>query len=251
MAGVAPPATSITKDTFPVVPIPRSPHIAPIKVLFIHGGGSRDNFNRFLEPFAVYLKTVFGKDNFTMKNVRMTSDFELCIATHGEEIKRFRPDVVVGRSQGGPTILALIKRKMWLGPSVICCPALVPGLDDHLVTNLPRNVPIVLLIGLVDEQVPYKRVCQMLWNEKVREHLGKGFEAYCVDDIHALKSILNDEKPRELVCDENFVTTGNMKSITLRIAVERVLEISKMIAYKEEFRIPKEVRIDNGCCVVV
>ena len=38
--------------------------------------------------------------------------FVLQVRTHAAAIKKFKPDVVVGKSQGGPTMLKLIQNKV-------------------------------------------------------------------------------------------------------------------------------------------
>ena len=245
MAGVPIPETKIEEDTFPVNPIHQpNAEYSSLKVLFIHGGGSTVSYqDRTQEPFATYLSTKFG-ENFTMKTVRYTSDFEGVISTHAQEIARFRPDVVVGRSQGGPTILALIKRRLWLGPSVICCPALVASVDRPLVTDLPDHVPLLVLTGQVDEQVPVRRVKHMLFNPELRQRLGAGIELVVVDDIHSLRSVLNDNHPAKVLqwtsgCGSDQVNI--QQDVTLQSCISRVWSLRQQVKgqYIHEDRIPR------------
>lgn len=79
-----------------------------------------------------------------MKN---TSDFEECVKQQVAAIRSFKPDVVIGKSQGGPTIMRLIHDKVWNGPSIICCGALVPGIDNF---KLPPHVPFLIVNGSKD-----------------------------------------------------------------------------------------------------
>ena len=169
---------------------PASQRDTDLRVMFIHGGGSTDGDDRENEPFARYLRARF--EHFSMQVVRHTSDFELVIRTHAEEAQRFRPDVIVGRSQGGPTILELMHRGLWNGPSVLCCPAIVPTVDDHL-QHLPDNVPLLLATGNADEQVPLERV-QGLYDAN-HARLQRGLGLIVVEDVHALCSLLDDGQP--------------------------------------------------------
>ncbi|GAB5354187.1 hypothetical protein AAMO2058_000098200 [Amorphochlora amoebiformis] len=125
-----------------------------MRVLFIHGGGSTSRNDRTKDPYAIYLREELGED-FYMVPMRFTHDFEWCIKTQAKAVKDFQPDVIVGRSQGGPTVLSLIHRGYWSGPSLLCCPAIVPGVDN---LNIPSGIPVVVLAGNHDEQVPYSRI---------------------------------------------------------------------------------------------
>ena len=161
-----------------------------LRVMFIHGGGSTDVSDREQEPFARYLRARY--DQFSMKAVRHTSDFESVIRTHAEEARRFKPDIIVGRSQGGPTILELMHRGIWCGPAVLCCPAIVPIVDDHLM-RLPDSLPLLIVTGASDEQVPLTRVEDLYAANRAR--LQGGCALIVVQDTHALCSLLNDAKP--------------------------------------------------------
>ena len=99
MAGVLFPSSDILADDFRVAP--SSEVDADIRVLFIHGGGR--SADRSMDAFPVYLRARF--QHFAMRSVEKTHDFELVIREHTEEIRSFRPVIVVGHSQGGPTIL--------------------------------------------------------------------------------------------------------------------------------------------------
>ena len=101
MAGVPPPQTDIDVDTFPS-PDPGTPTSGKnttLRVMFIHGGGSKAGFDRTQEPFAVYLRAHFK--HFSMRQIDHTSDFGFVVDQHAQEIAEFKPDVLLGRSQGG------------------------------------------------------------------------------------------------------------------------------------------------------
>ena len=112
MAGVPIPVSEVDTNTFRVRPSGRKD--GDLRVLFVHGGRASDSRDTRQSPFALYLSARF--ENFAMRCVRHTSDFEHSISEHAEEIESFHPDVVVGRSQGGPTILELVHRGLWRGP---------------------------------------------------------------------------------------------------------------------------------------
>ena len=188
MAGVPIPVSEIDTNTFRVRPSGRKD--GDLRVLFVHGGGASDSRDTRQSPFALYLSARF--ENFAMRCVRHTSDFEHSISEHAEEIESFHPDVVVGRSQGGPTILELVHRGLWRGPSVLCCPAIVPGVDDHLMA-LPADVPFLVVTGAVDEQVPLDRVTDFVKANALR--LRGGLRLCVVNDRHGLRSLCDDERP--------------------------------------------------------
>jgi predicted esterase len=182
------PADADYLEAFPDAP--SSHRDTELRVMFIHGGGSKDGDDRENEPFARYLRARF--ERFSMRAVRHTSDFELVVRTHAEEAARFQPDVIVGQSQGGPTMLELMHRGLWHGPSVLCCPASVPTVDDHL-QRLPDDVPLLIATGDADEQVPLQRVQALHSANQAR--LQQGLGLVVVADAHALCSLLHDGKP--------------------------------------------------------
>ena len=161
-----------------------------LRVMFVHGGGSTDVTDKEQSPFARYLRARF--EHFSMKAVRHTSDFELVIRTHAEEARRFQPDILVGKSQGGPTILEMMHRGIWRGPAVLCCPAIVPEVDAHLM-RLPDSLPLLIVAGASDEQVPLARVEDLYAANRAR--LQGGCALIVVQDRHALHSLLNDAEP--------------------------------------------------------
>jgi len=233
MAGVRPPATDIRNGTFPVKPSDEQD--SSLRVMFIHGGGSTDGLDRTHDPYAVYLRARF--QHFTMRSVRQTSDFELVVRTHAEEAATFRPDVIVGQSQGGPTILELMHRGLWQGPSVICCPALVDGVDDHLL-HLLDNVPILLVTGRLDQQVPLHRVQSLHAANSAR--LAGGLGLIVVEDIHSLCSLCNDAIPAAHVDGSAGIEDSGCG--TLYAMVRTVWAMRERVAsesgYKHEERLP-------------
>src|SRR5690606_19664084 len=107
-------------------------------------------------------------------------------------ISSFRPHILVGKSQGGPTILQLIHRGYWKGPSLICCGAVVPGLDD---CSLPDKVPFLLCYGSKDIAVPLSVAEHIL---EVNKHLGENIKLVVVEDDHSLAGLVNDENDPNL-----------------------------------------------------
>jgi len=117
-----------------------------LKVLFIHGGGWHIDQDLADQPFSHYLRKHFPQ-SFHVESMANTSLFEACIMQQAKAIQKFQPDIVVGKSQGGPTIFQLINRGYWRGPSVLCCPAVVRGFDE---VKLPKDVPFIICMGNQD-----------------------------------------------------------------------------------------------------
>eukprot|EP01126_Amoeba_proteus_P023847 TRINITY_DN2397_c0_g1_i5.p1 TRINITY_DN2397_c0_g1~~TRINITY_DN2397_c0_g1_i5.p1 ORF type:complete len:150 (-),score=19.59 TRINITY_DN2397_c0_g1_i5:91-540(-) len=114
-----------------------------------------------------------------------TSDFEACIDQQARAIRKFRPHVVVGKSQG-PIILKLLQRGHWNGPSILCCAACVPGIDNF---TLPAHVPFLIVNGSEDIAVPTS-VGESLVSENKK--LGESVKLIIVKDGHYLNCLLDD-----------------------------------------------------------
>ena len=164
---------------------------AGLRVLFI-GGGNKDGFDQAQEPVPRYLRDHFK--HFSMAVARHTSDFEVCVRTHAQQLAAFRPDVVVAHSRGGPTALTLIQRGFWRGPTLLMCPAVVPGLDDAI-CHLRTDAPVLVLAGAQDEHVPL-RYLESLWAQN-ESKLQDGFQVLVVRDCHALITVLDDDCPKQ------------------------------------------------------
>jgi len=206
-----------------------------MRVLFIHGGGSTSRNDRTKDPYAIYLREELGED-FYMVPMRFTHDFEWCIKTQAKAVKDFQPDVIVGRSQGGPTVLSLIHRGYWSGPSLLCCPAIVPGVDN---LNIPSGIPVVVLAGNHDEQVPYSRI--IYFCQKNLKRLGSAsFEWVTVKDRHNLNTTIDKNLGGGLVLKNGetslvtMTTTEKMQKTNINIS-----EIEKYRAANPE---PKKDR---------
>lgn len=214
MAGAPIPPTDITYDTFPINPS-LGCKTDSFSVQYVHGGGSTSTTDRTQDPFAIYLRARL--ERFGMREIRMTHAFEQAIEQHAEEIRALKPDILIGRSQGGPTILELVKRGHWNGPIMLCCPAMVDGIDEHIM-DLPRGFPVIVVAGVVDEQVNIHTLKRFYKRNKDR--LQGGLKFVSVKDIHCLQSLLNDEVPAPVVETSvlepsAMLVSGNGQKVTL------------------------------------
>eukprot|EP00750_Incisomonas_marina_P027418 INCI6189.3.p1 GENE.INCI6189.3~~INCI6189.3.p1 ORF type:complete len:319 (+),score=45.10 INCI6189.3:214-1170(+) len=154
-----------------------------LRVLFIHGGGWGQGRHLGQQEFALYLRKHFKQCH--IEEMQNTSLFNACIAQQSHAIVEFQPHVVVCKSQGGPTLLRLIHDGVWKGPSIMCCPAVVPGIDNF---DLPDGVPFVLLSGADDVAVPVRNVVALQHHNAVRD-----VRRVIVRDDHGLYSLLKDD----------------------------------------------------------
>ena len=79
-----------------------------------------------------------------------TRDFEACIAVHAACLLRFRPRVLVGSSFGGAVAVALLRRGLFRGPTLLLAQA-ARRLDEA--ARLPEDVTVWLVHGLRDELI--------------------------------------------------------------------------------------------------
>ena len=159
-----------------------------LKVLFIHGGGYRVNSDLSKQPFAQYLESHF--ENTHIENMKNTSLFEQCIRQQTKAIIEYKPHLIVCKSQGGPTLFQLLHRGIWRGPSVLCCPAIVPGIDN---TKLVHDVPFLIVSGSNDVAVPLSRIDHIIKDNQ--QFVDNNTVDKCiVDDDHGLLTLLDDEK---------------------------------------------------------
>ena len=162
-----------------------------LKVLFIHGGGWGKNRVLSQQPFAKYLESHF--ENTHIENMKNTSEFEKCIRQQTTAIIKYKPHLIVCKSQGGPTLFQLIHRNIWKGPSILCCPAIVPGIDN---VKLLNNVPFIIVSGSKDVAVPLSRIDHIMnTNKQFVEN--NTLKKIIVDDNHGLLTLLNDEQCKE------------------------------------------------------
>ena len=176
-------------DTKGNLDIPTSDTLSStLKVLFIHGGGYRVNRDLSQQPFAKYLESHF--ENTHIENMKNTSLFEQCIRQQTKAIIEYKPHLIVCKSQGGPTLFQLLHRGIWRGPSVLCCPAIVPGIDD---TKFVNDVPFLVVSGSKDVAVPLSRIDHIM--EVNKQFVQNNTVDKCiVDDDHGLLTLLDDEK---------------------------------------------------------
>jgi len=171
-------------------------HAKNLRVLFIHGGGSGKGRDLSRQAFAKYLQKRYS--HVHVEHMLDTTNFEACIDQQAQAIQRFHPHVIVTKSQGGPIIMELMQRGYWLGPSVLCCAALIPNWDDF---TLPPGVPFILLNGSKDVAVPLQVAHHLI---EVNKNLEQNIKLVVVEDGHALKTVLHDETARpnlySLVC---------------------------------------------------
>lgn len=161
----------------------RLPLHSNLRVLFIHGGGWGQGRHLGQQEFALYLRKHFEQSH--IEEMQNTSLFDVCIAQQSHAIVDFQPHVIVCKSQGGPTLLRLIHEGVWRGPSIMCCPAVVPGIDNF---DLPDGVPFVLLSGADDVAVPVRNVVALQNHNAARD-----VRRVIVRDNHGLYSLLKDD----------------------------------------------------------
>ena len=162
-----------------------------LRVLFIHGGGWKINTNLSEQPFAKYLQSHFSQTH--VENMTNTGLFEQCIRQQTAAIIQFKPHLIVCKSQGGPTLLQLLHRGIWRGPSVLCCPAIVPGIDD---VSLVSDVPFLIVSGSKDIAVPLSHIDYIMQSNQA--FVDNGTVQKCiVEDDHGLLTLLNDEQCKE------------------------------------------------------
>jgi len=172
--------------------------------LFIHGGGYGVGRDLTQQPFADYLRSHFTE--FHMEHMVDTSNWQACLQQQADAIQTFKPDVVIGKSQGGPTIMQLIHQQCWKGPSILCCPALVPGIDNF---QLPPRIPVIVVVGSEDKAVPVRIGEKFLETNK---DLKKNIKLYTVHAGHGLTCLTNDNE-----------------SVTLKTLIHEVWEMRKTV----------------------
>lgn len=123
-----------------------------LRVLYIHGGGAKQGQNLTDRPVPNYLRNRFV--HFYAEHVTDTSDFALCVRTQAKAIRKFSPDIVITKSQGGPIIKQIIDQGYWHGPTLLLVPAFVPAIDnvkfsyDFLSVALPLTLVSFETLGL-------------------------------------------------------------------------------------------------------
>jgi len=112
-----------------------------LRVQFIHG----------LEGSPQGSKARLLAEHFETRTPAMdTRDFEACVALQGQVLETFRPDVLVGSSFGGAVAVALLRRGLWRGPTLLLAQA---ALRYDAEARLPEDVTVWLVHGLADELI--------------------------------------------------------------------------------------------------
>jgi len=112
-----------------------------LRVQFIHG----------LEGSPQGSKARLLAEHFETRTPAMdTSDFEACVGLQARVLETFRPDVLVGSSFGGAVAVALLRRGMWHGPTLLLAQAALRYDAD---ARLPQDVTVWLVHGRCDELI--------------------------------------------------------------------------------------------------
>jgi hypothetical protein len=112
-----------------------------LRVQFIHG----------LEGSPRGAKALLLAEHFCASTPAMdTRDFAACVDVQAGELRRFRPDVLVGSSFGGAVAVELLQRGLWRGPTLLLAQAAV---KRDASTRLPEGVRVWLVHGLRDSIV--------------------------------------------------------------------------------------------------
>jgi hypothetical protein len=159
-----------------------------MRVMFVHGDHQLPEASEAAVPS--YLRRRFV--NFSMASISPSNNLELRVKAHTKHLLGFKPDVLVGQGEGATAVLTMLQAETWKGPTVILSPAIVPGIDDAI-TRLPEGVPIIVLSGKHDDEVPVARVEGFwAWNHS---RLGDGLRVVTVEDGHSLTKVLDDREP--------------------------------------------------------
>jgi hypothetical protein len=174
---------------------PEMPELSRLRIQFVHGGGwSPQRPNDVTQWPLEFLERRCA--DASMARCPDTTDFGAVVRRVGREIASFRPDVLVGKSQGGPTILKLMKLGVWKGPAVLLCPALFYGFDDFVVpeTQCPA---LVACLGSRDVAVP-PHVGEALVRENQDRATRGEVLLRVVDDDHSLRCLADEQQDTNL-----------------------------------------------------
>ncbi len=158
-----------------------------LRVQFIHG----------LESSPQSAKAMVLAEHFDALTPAMdTNDFEACVGVQHAEIERFHPDVLVGSSFGGAVAVALLRRGLWQGPTLLLAQA---ARRYDAGAALPEGVTVWLVHGTGDTLIPTNesrelaetgtegrvRYIEVEDDHPLRKHATDGSLANWVREVHA------------------------------------------------------------------
>ena len=237
-----------------------------LKVLFIHGGGYAKNRDLSKQPFAKYLESHF--DNTHIEHMTNTGLFEVCIRQQAKAIVNYKPDLIVCKSQGGPTLFQLWHRKIWHGPSILCCPAVVPGIDNLQFIDYDNNdnkecndVSILIVNGSKDVAVPMDRIESILSNNKIM-YQNNLLRKVVVNDDHGLLTLLDDDNDTHLFqlikeCWNNYINIpDHIRRKKNKFCIDTIPpDMIKMEDNQDWFNSSKPNHVNNdinkNCCIIL
>lgn len=84
-----------------------------------------------------------------------TTNFELDLKLQEDQIREFKPDIVIGSSYGGAIAVTMLQKGTWTGPTLLLAQAFtIIHKSEPDKWWLPENVPIILIHGTQDDIVP-------------------------------------------------------------------------------------------------
>ena len=107
--------------------------------------------------------------------------FDECYEIAKEELRKMKPDLVIGSSFGGGILLRLVTEGLWTGPSLFLAQA---GVHYNISETLPPNVPCILIHGVKDSIIGVQD------SEKLASSSDSAQIVVLPNDGHSLESLL-------------------------------------------------------------